>query len=217
MKLAPIVLKLRLTNTRFENRIGGSANLATALTYTLQKEMAFVVQLGETASGNNSDNSINQTISEKFAVIVALDNGVSDRDKTGLTAFDSLFDIRKEIFKGILGWLIPETESIVSYSGGRLVGLNRGYLWYQFEFSATSRIDDDDGVDTGSDDLPPFDTIYAQWILAPSAKFDATSKSLPVTIVDPDMTSVIDFTSNPAVDGAFGGGFGSDWFKTFKG
>jgi hypothetical protein len=215
MKVGPIVLKLRLQNTRFENRIGGAAELAAAMTYTLQKEMAFVVQMAETTSANNYDAGINQVINERFAVIVALDNAISDKDKLGLTAYDTLFDIRAEIFHAILGWQMPDAESLVSYAGGRVVRVDRAYLWYQFEFLVSTRISDGDGVDVGAADLGYFDSIYAQWILTPSAKMDVIGDNLPITIVDPDMTSIIDFTTNPAVNGDFSKAFGLD-FDTYK-
>ena len=54
MKLGPIVLKLRAADTRFENRIAGAAELAAALEGTLQKEMAFVIQLDENATPNTT-------------------------------------------------------------------------------------------------------------------------------------------------------------------
>jgi len=217
MKIGPIALKLRLEETRFENRVFGTAQLAQALEYTLLKESAFVVQLNETANANTLDNGTSQKINEQFGVIVALDNGSTDSDKAGLVAYDKLYDVRAEIFKAILGWQIPGTENLISYAGGRIAGLNRAYLWYQFEFLAGTRIDDDDGVDVGADDLGTFDSIYAQWILSPSIKSEAVkgTTALPISIVDPDMTSVIDFTSNPDVDGPFGKGFGIR-FDAFK-
>ena len=210
MKIGPIALKLRLEETRFENRIYGTAQLAQALEYTLLKESAFVVQLNETVNANTLDNGISQKINEQFGVIVALDNGSSDRDKAGLTAYDKLYDVRAEIFKAILGWQIPGTESLISYAGGRVAGLNRAYLWYQFEFLTQTRIDDDDGIDVGADDLETFDSIYAQWVLAPSVKSETIKgkTTLPISVIDPDMTSVIDFTTNSDVDGGFGKGFG---------
>lgn len=209
MRIGPIALRLRLASTRFENRIFGAAELALALEYTLKLESAFVVQLNETVNANPLDNAINQKITERFAVIVALDNGSSDADKTGLKAYDTLAAVRAEIFKAILGWQMTGAESIVSYGGGRIAGINRALLWYQFEFTVDTRIDDADGVDVGADDLPLFNTIYAQWIMSPSAKLDTVEGwPLPATLVDPDMTSVIDFTSNPDVDGPFGKGFG---------
>ena len=215
MKIGPVVLKLRLAETRFENRIGGAAELALAMTYTLQKEMAFVVQMAETAGTNRLDSGISQLITERFAVIVALDNATSDRDKMGLTAYDTLFDIRAEIFKALLGWQITEAESLVSYAGGRVVKVDRAYLWYQFEFLVDIRIDDNDGVDVGVEGLAWFDTLYAQWILNPSAKMDYVGVELPITAIDPDMTTIINFTANPAVDGDFSRAFRID-FDTWK-
>jgi len=213
MKIGPIALKLRLAETRFGNLVGGAAELAFALRGTLQKEMAFVVQLAETVNPNQYDSGINQKISERFGVIVALDNGTSDRDKTGLTAYDSLFEIRAELFKALLGWQIPETEDLVSYGGGRILGIDRARFWYQFEFVTGTRINDEDGVDSGVEDLVDFDTIYAQWVLSPSANLPVTG--VPVEAFELDMESIVDFTSNPDVDGSFGFGFGLG-FDTYK-
>ena len=44
---------------------------------------------------------------------------------------------------------------------------------------------------------------------------DYVGKELPITVVDPDMTSIIDFTTNPAVDGDFSRSFRLD-FDTYK-
>jgi len=205
MLLSPIILKIRAQETEFKNYVGGSADLANAMEYSLTKEAAFVIQLAETASANNYDSSINQKITERFAVVVALDNGTSNKDKLGLIAYDRLAGIRTELFSAILGWQMTDTESLVEYSGGKVLGVNRAWLWYQFEFSVDTRITDDDGVDNGADDLPLFDEIYAQYILAPSA--DLPQAHVPVNF-DVDMTQIIDFTTNPAVDGAVGTGFG---------
>jgi hypothetical protein len=181
--------------------------------YSLNKEAAFVIQLAETVTPNNYDNSINQTITERFAVVVALDNGTSDRDKLGLIAYDRLELIRNQLFRALLGWQMPnldysgpKTEGPVSYAGGKVLGINRAWLWYQFEFSVDTHISDCDGVDNGADDLDDFNTIYAQYILVPSANLP--QENIPVNF-DVDMTQIIDFTSNPAIEGAFGPGFGS--------
>ena len=121
MRLSPIVLKLRLAETRFGNRIAGAAELAYALQGTLQKEVAFVIQLAETASPNKLDNEVEQGLAERFAVIVALDNATTDKDKTGLIAYDALFEIRAEIWKAILGWQMDGPESYpITYGGGRV-------------------------------------------------------------------------------------------------
>lgn len=205
MKIGPIVLKLRMASTRFGDFIAGAAELAYALSGTLTKEVAFVIPLTETAKANNLDSGINQLITERFGIIVALDNATTDKDKTGLTAYDTLHDIRTEIFGAILGWQIPGTEDIVSYGGGRMAGITRATLWYQFEFVTTTRISDDDGVDVGADGLDDFNTVYAQWVLSPSANLPVGG--VPVTIFEPDMESIVDLTDDPRY-GAFGSGFG---------
>ncbi len=213
MRLGPIVLKLRLAETRFGEFIAGAAELAYALAGTLKREMAFVIQLGETASANTVDSGINQKIIERFGVIVMLDNGTSDEDKTGLTAYDSLFEIRAELFGALLGWQIPGTESLVSYGGGSVLGINRAQFWFQFEFEAVTRIGEDDGIDVGRDDLEDFDTIYAQWaITGPDGKqfADVTDDfwtDVLGKIYPPDMESIVDFTDDPR-DGGFAKGFG---------
>ena len=186
MRIGPIVLKLRLANTRFENRIAGAAELAYALKGTLQAEMAFVIQLAETATANDHDSGINQKISERFGIIVMLDNATTQKDKTGLTAYDTLFEIRAQLFAAILGWQIDGAESIVSYAGGKVLGINRAQFWYQFEFEVVTRIDDDDGVDVGRDSLDDFDEIYAQYVLAPSANLPIT-EDLQVAYNSPAM------------------------------
>jgi hypothetical protein len=206
MQLGPIVLKLRLATTQFENRIAGAAELAYALKGALQAEMAFVVQLAETASKNTLDSDINQLITERFGVIVMLENDTAQTDKTGLTAYDSLSTIRAELFTALLGWQVPGTEDLVSYGGGRVLGINRAQFWYQFEFITTTRIGNDDGVDVGRSDLEDFDSIYAQWVLAPDAELPI-SEDLPVATFNPDMTTLVDLTVDPD-SGAFGSGFG---------
>ena len=201
MKIGPIVLKLRLAGTQFENRIAGAAELAYALQGALQKEMAFIIQLSETVTKNELDNGISQKITERFGVVVMLDNSTTQKDKTGLTAYDSLFEIRAQLFGALLGWQMDGMESLVSYGGGKVLGINRAQFWYQFEFEADLRISD--MVDVGRDGLEDFNSIYAQWVLAPSAKIPVVR----IPIDDPDMETIVDFTDDPT-DGDFGRGFG---------
>ena len=211
MKIGPIALKLRAANTRFGNLVAGAAELAQAYGQTLTKQVAFVVPLGDTSSKNNLDNGISQLITERFGVIVALDNAVTDKDKTALTAYDFIHDIRTEIFSAILGWQIPGTEDVISYGGGRILTITRATLWYQFEFITTTRLDDDDGVDVGASDLGDFNTIYAQWELAPSENLPVGG--VPVSAFEVDMTSIIDLTDDPR-SGAFDRGF-MNIFETY--
>jgi hypothetical protein len=166
--------------------------------YTLKANMAFVVQLSETTPGNLYDSGINQKVTEKFAVVVAIDNATSAKETTGIVAHDELFGIRAELFSAILGWQISGTEGIISFAGGRLLEMDRARMWYQFEFETTIRIDDDDGFDNGADTLPTMDTVFAEYDLNPITNMTAAD-------FDPDMTTLIDFATNPIIAGGVPG------------
>jgi len=169
MRIAPIVIKLRLADTPFDDQIAGAAELAEATRATLNNEQAFVIPLAEVAAENKLDGGINQVIAETFGVVIVLRNDTTQKDKLSLTAFDRIHNIRAKIFKAILGWQMDDAESIVTYAGGRLLELNRAWVWYQFEFNVNIRVDDDDGVEMG--DLPAFKEVYAQYILADGQKY----------------------------------------------
>lgn len=214
MKLAPIIDKIRDADTSLGDNIAGAAELAVAFNQTLNSsKQAFVIQLSEAAQANAYDSGINQAIVERFGVVVMLNNADSDREKTGVTAHDQLDDIRGELLAAILGWMPPNTETILAYIGSRLVKLTRARLWHQFEFQVTTRIIDDDGYDNGADDLGPLDDMSAQWVLGPNANIPAAAA--PV-FFETDMDSLVDFTSNPEVDGSFDRGYHIG-FSTFKG
>jgi len=210
MKLAPIVLKLRTDETRFGNNIGGAAEMAIAMRNTLKDEIAFVVPIDEAVTKNSLDNGLSQVITEKFGVIVALNNAESSKDKTGLTAYDSLHDIREEIFDSLLGWQMDDYESVVSYAGGRLININPAQLWYMFQFTANYRITE--RVNVGDANLAYFEEIYAQYILAPSSKLPVSGVPYTGTV---DMEQMIDKDDDPRI-GDFDGGFGYG-FKLYTG
>lgn len=223
MRLSPIVLKLRLDQiTGIENYVAGAAELNAAISQTLTHEMAFVIPLIDNAGINNFDSGINQRLTERFGIVVALKNDSSDREKTGIVAYDRLHDIRDEIFSSIVGWDLGY-DSLVYYRGGRMIDMNPAWLWWQFEFEFGSRIvSNTDGItsieERTVDDrqqvsqIPDFNKIYANVILAPSADLPYTG-DLPLAdgypdVTLPDMALWIDETDNPYL-GAFGRGFGS--------
>lgn len=215
MRLGPIVLKLRMGNTRFKENIAGAAEFAYIGKNTLLKECAFVLPLSETCPPNKYDNGINQTFTETFGVVVVLRNDLDLKDRTGITAYDVLHDVRAEIFKSILNWQVPGGDSVVYYLGARLLELNPAWLWYQFEFGMESQITNDDGVEDGyTDDLESF---YSQFILSPSPIFpfegDLPITTPVMTVGGPDMTSIVDIYDDPD-NGAFDRGFtlDFDWY-----
>jgi len=195
MQLSPIVSKLRDANiSDFENRIAGVAELNVAIEeQTLLFEQAFVLLIGENASDNKVDYGIDQIITERFAVTVALRNDSTQKDKIGLIAFDRLNSIRGKLFKAILGWLITDAYDRVTYAGARIIRMNRGWLWYQYEFYAKFKITDEDGIDVKADQLPNLDTIRTEYEIPPSENLPYTG-GLPVQGFTPDMTTHIDLT-----------------------
>lgn len=210
MKLSPIVLKIRAQNTRFSNRVAGIAEMELAFRNTLKDNVAFVIQLSEKADENKTESAITQMLKETIGVIIALKNDTTQKDKTGLIANDEIFDARNEIFNALLGWQVPGTESLLSYGGGRLLDIKRSYLWYQLEFVAETRLQSQ--IDTGENELPWFDTLHADYLLAQSSQLPYTG-TLPLS--DPDLEQLIDFTVNPD-DGGYARGFSPD-FKLFGG
>lgn len=222
MRLGNIALLLRLAETRFGNRVAGTAELDVALKNPLKAEAAFCVPLNDIADRHTGDAGINQKIIERFGVVVAITNDTTQTDRLGLIANDQLHDVRGELFRALVGLELNDTDGSISYVGGTLLQLTRAYLWYQFEFEIPSRIvSNDEGVADLQgrvvDDrlqrsqLPDFNTIYANYILSPSAELPYTG-DLPLVDGFPDvklsdMAQWIDLTADPR-DGEFAVGFG---------
>ena len=193
MKLAPIVLKLRSANTRFGNNIAGCADLGATLdNVSLASDQAFVIQTADRATPNEMDISVSQLVSEVFSVIVVLANDSTNLDKTGITAYDSLFTVRDELWTCLIGWDMstfdPCIESLVSYVGGNIHDINRAYLRYQFDFMVKTRLQSQDVDISGYDD---FLKLYSQYILAPSDDLPVTG-DLPLDAGDVDLTQNLD-------------------------
>jgi hypothetical protein len=217
MRIGYLATLLRTGETTFGDYVAGAAELETAIKGTLKFDMAFVIPLVDRAARNLYSSSINQTITERFGIVVALRNDSTDKDRLGLIAYDRLHNIRNELFNVYLGKLILEAETKIYYVGGSLKAINNGYIWYQFEFEYQSRLGDD-GLQTEEVDdteVPTsFDTIYANYILSPSANLPHTGDlPLPDGFPDvkiPDMAQLIDLTDDPrwgAYDSGYSKGF----------
>lgn len=200
MRLGQIVLRLRSVTELFTNRVGGVAEYAFARENTLRNEMAFVIPIQESAPINEYDNTIQQRLTEQFGVVVAVKNDTDYKDKTGFTAYNSLHDMRADIFKAYLGYdaqnfIDPSdtcsTSSIIYYRGGQLLDFDRAYLWYQFTFEYWTSLTSD-AVQADSDSLKTYlDQIYAQYEITPSANIP-TDEELPVELFTPDIEQLVD-------------------------
>jgi hypothetical protein len=231
MRLGQITLRLRSKNTHFGDYIGGTVEMDLAIKNTLKKDMAFVIPLIDDAGKNQTETSVNQKIIERFGVIVALANDSTQKDKLGILAYDQLHDIRNQFIVSLCNWFPLGADCQVYYRGGKLIDVNNGYLWWQYEFEYETRIGQlEDGtigiIDTDFDDTEepvPFNTIYMQLIATPDARIPYKDEFgndgvLPIPddfpdVVLPNMANWIDFTENPeagAFTGAFTSGFDVD-------
>jgi hypothetical protein len=228
MKLSYIVTRIRLANTIFGNYVGGSAELDLAITKNTltRKEIAFVVPVTEDATANKLDSGISQLITEKFAVIVALANDSSQADKTGLTSYDLLHNIRSELFRSLVGWQIKGAESLIEYAGGRFISVRNSYLWWEFDFRYSIRLQDWEGYycDTESIEdfierkqpskMDDFNSISSKYIFWPSENLPWKGTYDEVTGDISQMETWIDLTKDPDA-GAYGRGFdsGFDFYR----
>jgi hypothetical protein len=153
MKLSLISLKIRAANTTFGNNIGGSADLIRARDGTFDPLVpcAWVVPANETAEPNNQDAGYVQKLRETFSVVVAINNS---GDYSGMAAYDTLHDLRAEIFGAILNWYIDDYEDPVEFVGGSLWAITRSLLFYKYDFAIGSYIQGEDGVEPG-----PYDEL----------------------------------------------------------
>ncbi len=227
MRISPIVMRLRAAFDNF--LIAGAAELDIAVRGTLKKDMMFVVPISEESGADQHDSSIEKPIDERFAVIVAIANDVSDREKTGIRAYDNLHEIRSKVFRAFLGWQIVGPKSIIDFRGGNLWGINNAYLWYQWDFEIQTQIEQYDGywdVAYANDPLEgefretkqisqidELNSIYANYIMWPSANLPWTDDDMPDSSLV-DMAQIVDLTEDPDA-GEFGRGFGNgfDFYK----
>lgn len=231
MRIGPIILRLRAANTRFGNNIGGSAELDTARNNTLKADVAFVVPINDTVEPNLNDADTGQSVTERFAVIVALANDTSQKEKTGVLAYDLLHDIRSQLFRAILGWGIKGSDSLIEYAGGQLLNVHAAYVWYQFDFEFKQRLVGFDGysdlegseiVDSSGSptsgefedrkqvsQLDALEEIYTDYLLSPDSSIPY-SGDLPLDTGVPDMSQIINLDDDPnpgGYDRGFAGGF----------
>lgn len=223
MRLGYLATLLKSQTETFSNRVGGAAELNIALQGTLEKDVAFIIPLVDAAGANTLDGAIQQTVQERFGIVVAIANDSTQADKYGLLAYDKLHDIRSELFSVYLNKYIPEAEGPIYYVGGKIITINRGYLWYQFEFEYMSRLDNDGLCLYEVDDTEepvPLNTIYANLINPdnPNGPLLPYDGNLPLDdgfpdVLLPDMGILVNFQEDPA-QGSFTGSFASG-FKIF--
>lgn len=142
MKLSHIVHTLRHFSPSFEGRVGGAAEFSAIKdTAFLKLPAAYVVPLDDRAEDNQSQTDYWQNVTEGFGVIVAL----KPLDERGQhEAYDIVENIKTELWRALLGYEPSPAHYPIQYDGGDLLDLDRGRIFYQFNFSAVREVGFDD-------------------------------------------------------------------------
>lgn len=94
---------------------------------------AFVVPGEEEAAAQQSATDYWQTVTENFAVAVLLDGASAAKGEE--TAFDSLDEVKTQLWKALAGMRPEKDGHIIVYTGARLLEMTDGRLCYQFDFA----------------------------------------------------------------------------------
>jgi len=193
MQLTTVIQALRARCPSFANRVAGAAEYKPLPeSAALSVPCAFVIPLDDNPSENKSQNVTRQTMTESFAVIVAISNATDER---GQAAAHSTDTIRTALWAALLGWSPDEAiYDGITYEGGSLLSLDRARLWYQFEFGAAMEIGPEDGwQETENAALTPFEGVNYQ--LDAIEPFDPN-----LEIIGPDGRIEVQFASPPSGD-----------------
>jgi len=121
---------------------------------------AYVIPTEDVTAEQKSLTDYWQNVTEGFAVVVVLDN---TRDERGQAAgYDAVHDVRAEIWKALLGWEPDPDAGPVAYAGGQLLDMDRGRLYFQYEFTLNREIGEADTRQ--QDDLESLDEFKSMGI-----------------------------------------------------
>lgn len=136
MRPSLVIPRLRAQCPIFANRV---ASAATYRQCSLQDDFpvphAFVMPLGELADGEVMISAVDQELSTRFAVVVAVAN---TSDERGQAAAEAIYDIRAELLAALVGWTPDATRyAPVLYRGmPDDPDVNRARAWAQFDFES---------------------------------------------------------------------------------
>jgi hypothetical protein len=151
-----IIEALRQRVVYFGNRVAGAAQFKLLPeTAALATPCAFVIPLDDNPGEPQSQNALRQDITDGFAIVVALSN---QADEKGQGSANSVRQVRRLLWSALLGWEPGAEYDAIQYEGGQILQLDRARIWYQFEFSAVTQLDDTDGWrGPANEALPHFD------------------------------------------------------------
>jgi len=158
MKLELIIAQLKTYCPTLTPNVAGAAqfkHLEEAANLPLP--FAFVIPLDDNPQESRSQNDVLQSMTDSFAVVVAVSNTVDEKGQGGASSIDAL---RAELWKALLGWQPTDRYNGIVYEGGSLLSVDRARLWYQFEFGAEMEIGQADGwQDIYAATLPHLDGV----------------------------------------------------------
>lgn len=158
MKITPIIEALRERAAIFSGRVAGACEFAPlSENSTMSVPTAYVIPMDDNPGENKAQNGYWQENTESFAVVVIVSNTADER---GQSAIDHIHDCRKQLFSALIGWSPDEAYDGIVYEGGTLIERNRAHLYYQFEFSSKTDIEDDQTwIAVRNNELPDFDSV----------------------------------------------------------
>lgn len=143
MQLELIIAALRTRCPSFAGRIAGAAQFKLLPeNAALAVPCAFVIPLDDNPSEGKSMNSVRQSLTDSFSVIVAVSNLSDEKGQGSAHSMDAL---RAELWAALLGWQPADRYDGITYEGGSLLSLDRARMWYQFEFGAVMELEPSDG------------------------------------------------------------------------
>jgi hypothetical protein len=135
MRPSLVIPRIRAQCPIFANRVAGSATFRQV---SLQDDFpvphAFVMPLGDAADGEVMLSSLDQELTTRFAVVVAVAN---TSDERGQAAAETIYTIRAQLLAALVGWVPAAGFGAVLYQGmPDDPDVNRARAWAQFDFAA---------------------------------------------------------------------------------
>jgi hypothetical protein len=146
--IATFISQLRANAPMFGGRVAGAAEFEAGLknyNTSLPLPAAFVRPLEEEAEPNQVWNGLVQVVHKSIGVVVEVD---AQQDRRGQAPIMDLDEVQTQIFASVLNLEIGQCRMVrgTSYSGMRVLALDRARLFYEYVFTLDWQITDADGV-----------------------------------------------------------------------
>jgi len=160
MNIQAVISQLKTYAPIFGNRVAGAAEFAQSVEKQvfITLPAAYVMPRDEDAERNNEGtNCLFQRVWERITVVVELDNSTN---RQGTVAITSVETVKYVVFAALLNWRIDPNNCPrgLEYAGGRLGNVDRGRLFYEFDYQLEVIITDDDGFQVTPDVLNTIET-----------------------------------------------------------